>query len=122
MVDLFAIFFLNSPPNIRPGAIGNNMTFGFRETFNGVGLFVYKESNDYKLVVAENAGASQTTLVKLAKDFQDGVNGCIINTSTVNLANEFVIRAKLYQGQLTVTYGAKMRKSAQIPCVTDKSM
>jgi len=56
MVDLFATWFLLSEPVIRPGSIGANMTFGFRETFNGVGIFVFKESQDYKLIAVENHG------------------------------------------------------------------
>lgn len=56
MVDLYAIWYLLSEPHLRQGSIGNNMTFGFRETFNGVGIFVFKESQDVKLIAVENHG------------------------------------------------------------------
>ena len=41
--DIFACWFLLSDPHVRQGSIANNMGFGFRETFNGVGVFVIKE-------------------------------------------------------------------------------
>jgi hypothetical protein len=44
MVDLFATWFLLSDPHIRAGSIGPDNTFGFRETFSGVGIFFFKES------------------------------------------------------------------------------
>jgi len=56
MVDLFACWFLIGNPRIRPNSIANNMSFGFRETFNGVGVFVFKESQDYKIIAIENQG------------------------------------------------------------------
>ena len=43
MVDIFACWFLLGDPHIRQGSIANNMSFGFRETFNGVGVFMIKE-------------------------------------------------------------------------------
>ena len=55
-VDLFALWFLINEPRIRPNSIANNMTFGFRETFNGVGIFVFKEAKTYKLMAIENHG------------------------------------------------------------------
>ena len=120
MVDLFAAWFLLSDPHIRAGSIGSNMTFGFRETYNGVGVFFFKESQDYKLVALENHGNEQVTLAKLGKSFKNGVNGCIIDTSI--LEKEFVLRTKMDTGQLTVTYGPKLRQSSHKTCLQDLYM
>ena len=115
MVDLFACWFLLGEPRIRPGSIGNNMTFGFRETFNGVGIFVFKESSEYKLIAVENLGNEQTTLAKLGKAFKAGVNGCVVDATT--LVKEVALHLRMEQGMLTVTYGPKMRQSTHKVCV-----
>ena len=56
MQDIFAAWFLVSFPKIRPGLIKDKMAFGYRETFNGVGIYVFKESEDYKIIAMENYG------------------------------------------------------------------
>ena len=56
MVDLFAFWYLLGDPKISPASIGANMSFGFRETYSGVGIFIFKESSEYKIVAMENHG------------------------------------------------------------------
>lgn len=120
MVDIFAFWFLLSEPKIGPNSIANNMTFGFRETFSGVGVFVFKESGDYKLIAVENHGNEQVTLAKLGKQFKANVNGCVIDSATAaSLGTEFIVRLRMEQGMLKVTYGTKMRQSAHRTCMED---
>ena len=120
MVDLFAIWYLLGDPRIRPNSIANNMTFGFRETFNGVGIFVFKESQDYRLIAIENHGNEQITMNKLGKNFKEGVNGCTVPESAFD--REFVLTLRMEQGQLTVTHGTKIRQSTHKKCIENLYM
>ena len=54
-VDLFACWYLLGQARISENE-GRGVVdeFGFRETFNGVGIFVYKEGQEYKIVAVEN--------------------------------------------------------------------
>ena len=56
MVDIMAFWYLMGEPKINPASIGANMSFGFRETFSGVGVFIYKEGTEFKVVAMENHG------------------------------------------------------------------
>ena len=108
MQDIFAAWFLVSFPKIRPGLIKEKMAFGYRETFNGVGVYVFKESEDYKIIAMENYGNEQITLSSLGKHFKSGTNGCTIRDKAL-FDKEFVMRMRLETGMLRVTYGPKMR-------------
>ena len=94
MQDIFAAWFLVSFPKIRPGLIKEKMAFGYRETFNGVGVYVFKESEDYKIIAMENYGNEQITLSSLGKHFKSGTNGCTIKDKTL-FDKEFVMRMRL---------------------------
>ena len=108
MQDIFAAWFLVSFPKIRPGLIKEKMAFGYRETFNGVGVYVFKESEDYKIIAMENYGNEQITLSSLGKHFKSGTNGCTIKDKAL-FDKEFVMKMRFEQGMLRVTYGPKMR-------------
>ena len=94
MQDIFAAWFLVSFPKIRPGLIKEKMAFGYRETFNGVGVYVFKESEDYKIIAMENYGNEQITLSSLGKHFKSGTNGCTIRDKAL-FDKEFVMRMRL---------------------------
>ena len=47
MVDMFAAYYLLSSPSIRPGIHNANKAFGFREYWSGVGVFVFKEGENF---------------------------------------------------------------------------
>jgi len=66
-IDLFATWFLIADPHLREGSIAANMGFGFRETFSGAGIFVFKQSRSYKIMAAQNLGNEQTTLTRLSE-------------------------------------------------------
>ena len=66
MVDFFAAFALHSEPRIKPESIHNNNPFGFRETYSGLGVFVFKESDSVKIVAMENQGNEKVSLAWLA--------------------------------------------------------
>ena len=62
-VDLFACWYLlsharsdNSVEQLSSSSTNSKVIeeFGFRETFNGVGIFVYKDGQEYKIVAVEN--------------------------------------------------------------------
>ena len=115
MQDLFACWFLVSFPKIRPGLIKEKMAFGYRETFNGVGVYVFKESEEYKIVAMENYGNESITLSMLGKNFKSGTNGCVVRDKGL-FDKEFVIRMRLETGMLRVTYGPKMRQTSHKTC------
>ena len=115
MVDIFAVYDLFTDPKIKPESIGVNMPFGFRETYNGLGVFVFKENDNYKIVAMENQGNEQVSLAKLAKSFQSGINSCIIKNPGA-YEQKFVLRMKAEGQQLMVSYGDKKRSSSQTVC------
>ena len=96
MVDMFACWFLLSAPKIRPGAQTNMTSFGFREYWSGVGVFVFKENDKYKIMAAQNHGSDQVTLASLGKSFNNGVNGCIISESEMEgLEKRFILHMRM---------------------------
>ena len=56
MVDLFACFFLIQKPAVRSGPHNASKSFGFREYWGGIGVFVFKEGENYKIMAQENHG------------------------------------------------------------------
>ena len=123
MVDLFATYFLLSDPKIRPEMITNDMAFGFRETFSGIGIFVFKHGKDTKLIAIENKGDVHVTpnyiqFTYLKSIFKDGTNGCIIDPK-IAYGNKFILHMKTIQGELHVTYGSKTRESSHTKCFED---
>lgn len=84
MIDMFACWFLLGNPHIREGSIASSMPFGFRETYNGVGVYVIKVENVYKIVAVQNLGNEQTTLKKLNNAFREGYTGCELDKSALN--------------------------------------
>ena len=114
MVDIFACWFLVHMPHIGVQSIDSSMTFGFRDTFNGIGIFVFKEMQQYKIVAAQNMGTEQINLLKLNKIFKDGVNGCVLEKDTFD--SEFVLHLRVFQSMISVAYGQKMRQSSHKNC------
>ena len=93
MADLFAMWFLMTEPKIREGTIEHEKVFGFRDKFNGIGMFVYKIGDAYRMQVMENPGTEQVSLKKLSKKFNNGVNGCVIDPLNV-ATREFIATVK----------------------------
>ena len=79
MVDLFASFYLLSGPSVRAGIHNSKKAFGFREYWSGVGVFVFKEGENYKIMAKENHGNDQVNLDYLGKNFKENENGCVIS-------------------------------------------
>ena len=56
MVDLFACFYLISSPAVRNGQHNAEKSFGFREFWGGMGVFVFQEGASYKIMAHESHG------------------------------------------------------------------
>ena len=79
---------------------------------------MFKDGKDTKLVALENKGNVHVHLNFLKNIFHDGTNGCIIDPKFA-LDKKFILHMKTIQGELHLTYGSKMRESAQAKCFED---
>ena len=117
-VDLFACWFLLGNPMIKKaGNITPAMGFGWREMFVGVGVYVFKQGDKYKIIAAQNLGNVALNTGNLMSQYQEGVNGCELKAET--FSKDFVLHMRMYQSMLTVTYGKKMRASSHKECFND---
>lgn len=76
--DIFALWVIQSQPKMRKEYKARNIDFGLGKKFNGIGIFVFKEGSEYKLVAQTDRGVDKVTFDKLQADFKDGVNGCTL--------------------------------------------
>jgi len=118
LVDLFACWYLLHEQKIRQGAHNSEKAFGFRDSWGGVGVFVYKEGENVKISAVESMGNDKVTLQYISKNFLEGVNGCTIPRKDFeSLENRMVIHMRMDQSMLTISYGTKMRQSSHTNCL-----
>jgi hypothetical protein len=100
LADVFAIWYTLSDPEKKLVDAQNSfaMHFGFRQRYDGVGIFVYKEGDDFKLVAKEDRGLERVDIETIKKGYKALENGCKIPKAFIE--SGFEIKMNTLNSQL----------------------
>ena len=123
LVDILAIWYTLSDPEKKLADAQNSfaMHFGFRQRYDGVGLFVYKEGEDFKIVAREDRGLERVELDSIRKNYRALENGCKIPKAFME--SGFEIKMYSLQSMLSVSLvQTRTKKPQNSPCFSDLFM
>ena len=75
---MFALWYLISKPRVKASNSAAFNDFGYKKTFSGVGFFLIKDGDAYRMIAKQDFDSTIIDLNNLSDTFQEGKNGCTL--------------------------------------------
>ena len=76
---MFALWYLISKPRNKAIITSPEFVFGYRKSYSGVGVFLYKQGNEMRLQAKQDYDTGPIDLQKLSEKYVEGETGCTLD-------------------------------------------
>ena len=101
---MFAFWYLISKPRQIEKLTTPTQYFGYKKTYSGVGVFVYRIGKDYRLQAKQDFDSGQIDIGELAGKFDEGSNGCTLTYGNLQRSISSGIESTGVSINLTVSH------------------